>query len=42
MGLVESEFFTEKASWGKVVTLDWLIRRGWSPVNRCFLYKFEE
>ena len=30
-------FFVWEASWGKVLTLDQLKRRGWTLANRCFL-----
>ncbi|KAJ9705268.1 hypothetical protein PVL29_003364 [Vitis rotundifolia] len=35
-------FFTWEASWGKVLTLDQLKRRGWIVANRCFLCPVEE
>ncbi|RVW37937.1 hypothetical protein CK203_101880 [Vitis vinifera] len=30
-------FFAWEASWGRVLTLDRLQRRGWALANRCFL-----
>ena len=30
-------FFTWEATWGKVLTLDQVLKRGWSLANRCFL-----
>ncbi|KAJ9691773.1 hypothetical protein PVL29_011080 [Vitis rotundifolia] len=35
-------FFAWEASWGKVLTLDQLKRRGWSLSNRCFFCLAEE
>ena len=35
-------FFAWEASWGKVLTLDQLKRRGWNLGNRCFLCCVEE
>ncbi|KAL6314646.1 hypothetical protein AAG906_026990 [Vitis piasezkii] len=35
-------FFALEASWGKVLTLDQLKRRGWAIANRCFLCCAEE
>ena len=36
-------FFAWEATWGKVLTLDQLQRRGWSLVHRCSLcYAHEE
>ena len=35
-------FFAWEASWGKVLTLDQLKRRGLTLVNRCFLCEVEE
>ena len=35
-------FFGSEASWGKVLTLDRLKRRGWHLANRCFLCGVEE
>ena len=35
-------FFAWEASWGKVLTLDQLKRRGFTLVNRCFLCEEEE
>ena len=35
-------FFTWEASWGKVLTLDQLKRRGWTLANRCFLCLVKE
>ena len=37
-----SIFFAWKASWGKLLTLDQLKRRGWNIPNRCHLWKREE
>ena len=37
-----ASFFTWKASWGKVLTLDCLQRREWSLANRCFLCLIQE
>ena len=34
--------FAWKASWGKVLTLDQLKRRGWTLANRCFLCLVKE
>ena len=34
-------FFAWEASWGKVLTLEQLQRRGYSLANRCFLCLFE-
>ena len=31
-------FFAWEATWGKVLTLDRLQRRGWQLPNRCFLW----
>ena len=42
MFLQEWVFFAWEASWGKVLTLDQLKRRGWSLTNRCFFYLAEE
>ena len=30
-------FFAWEASWGKILTLDRLQKRGWALANRCFL-----
>ncbi|RVX19759.1 Transposon TX1 uncharacterized 149 kDa protein [Vitis vinifera] len=35
-------FFTWEASWGKVLTMDQLKKRGWALANRCFLCCEEE
>ena len=35
-------FFAWKASWGKVLTMDQLKKRGWAVANRCFLCCEEE
>ena len=35
-------FFAWEASWGKVLTLDQLKKRGWTLANRCFLCCAEE
>ena len=35
-------FFAWEASWGKILTLDKLQRRGWQLPNRCFLCGCEE
>ena len=35
-------FFAWEASWGKVLTIDQLERRGWSLANKCFLCCVEE
>ena len=35
-------FFAGEASWGKILTLDRLQRRGWQLPNRCFLCGCEE
>ena len=35
-------FFTWKASWNKILTIDQLKRRGWNMPNRCYLRKVEE
>ncbi|KAL6350788.1 hypothetical protein AAG906_031374 [Vitis piasezkii] len=35
-------FFAWEASWGKILTLDKLQRRGWQLPNRCFLCGYEE
>ena len=35
-------FFAWEASWGKVLTLDQLKKRGWILANRCFLCCVEE
>ena len=35
-------FFAWEASWGKVLTLDQLKKRGWTLANRCFLCYAEE
>ena len=35
-------FFAWEASWGKVLTVDQLERRGWSLANKCFLCCVEE
>ena len=35
-------FFALEASWGKVLTLDQLKRRGWAIANKCFLCCAEE
>ena len=35
-------FFAWEATWGKVLTLDRLQRRGWQFPNRCFLCGCEE
>ena len=35
-------FFAWEASWGKVLTLDQLKKRGWILANRCFLCCEEE
>ena len=35
-------FFAWESTWGKVLTLDQLQRRGWSLANRCFLYYAHE
>ena len=35
-------FFAWEASWGKVLTLDQLKKRGWTLANRCFLCCVEE
>ena len=35
-------FVAWEASWGKVLTLDQLKRRGWNLANRCFLCCVEE
>ena len=35
-------FFAWEASWGKVLTLDQLKRRGWTLANRCFICLVEE
>ena len=34
-------FFVWEASWGKVLTLEQLQRRGYSLANKCFLCLFE-
>ena len=34
-------FFAWEASWGKILTLEQFQRRGYSLVNRCFLYLSE-
>ena len=38
MNPAEVSFFAWEASWGKVLTLDQLQRRGWFVMNQCFFY----
>ena len=40
--LLKWVFFAWVASWGKVLTLDQLKKRGWTLANRCFLCCAEE
>ena len=42
MFLLKWFFFAWEASWGKVLTLDQLKKRGWTLANRCFLCCVEE
>ena len=35
-------FFAWEATWGKVLTLDRLQKRGWQLPNRCFMCGYEE
>ncbi|KAL6347674.1 hypothetical protein AAG906_026202 [Vitis piasezkii] len=37
--LLRTRFFAWEAVWGKISTVDMLMRRGWSMVNRCNLCK---
>ena len=39
---LRTRFFTWEAVWGKISTIDMLMRRGWSMVNRCNLCKENE
>ena len=36
---LRTRFFAWEAVWGKISTVDMLMRRGWSMVNRCNLVK---
>ena len=38
----KASFLAWEASWGRVLTLDQLKRRGWLVTNRCFLCLMEE
>ena len=38
----KATFFAWEATWGKILTLDELQRRGWHLPNRCFLYGRDE
>ena len=38
----KAAFFAWEATWGKILTLDRLQRRGWQLPNRCFLCGCEE
>ena len=40
--LLKWVFFAWEASWGKMLTLDQLKKRGWTLANRCFLCCVEE
>ena len=42
MPLLELLFFAWEAVWGKILTVDMLMKRGWSMVNRCSLCKDNE
>ena len=42
MFLLKWVFFAWEASWGNVLTLDQLKKRGWTLANRCFLCCAEE
>ena len=35
-------FFTWEASWGKVLTLDQVKKRGWALANRCYFCQADE
>ena len=37
MYVAEGLFFTWEAIWGKILTIDQLQRRGFTPANRCYL-----
>ncbi|KAJ9677624.1 hypothetical protein PVL29_022550 [Vitis rotundifolia] len=39
---LRTRFFAWEAVWGKISTIDMLMRRGWSMVNRCILCKEDE
>ena len=39
---LRTRFFVWEAVWGKILTVDTLMKRGWSMVNRCNLYKDSE
>ncbi|RVW14689.1 Transposon Ty3-I Gag-Pol polyprotein [Vitis vinifera] len=39
---LRTRFFAWEAVWGKISTVDMLMRRGWSMVNRCNLWPREE
>ncbi|RVX00295.1 Transposon TX1 uncharacterized 149 kDa protein [Vitis vinifera] len=39
---LRTRFFAWEAVWGKISTVDMLMRRGWSMVNRCVLCKENE
>ena len=39
---LRTRFFAWEAVWGKISTVDMLMRRGWSMVNRCNLCKENE
>ena len=36
---LRTRFFAWEAVWGKILTIDTLMKRGWSMVNRCSLCK---
>ena len=38
----KTAFFAWEATWGKILTLDRLKKRGWQLSNRCFLCDCEE
>ena len=40
--LLEAVFFAWDTVWGKILTVDTLMKRGWSMVNRCSLCKESE
>ena len=39
---LRTHFFAWEAVWGKILTIDMLMKRGWSMVNRCSLCKKNE